>query len=557
MVTKSGAQIIVETMVNYGIKYVFGIPGAKIDRLFEELEHSTNPQKPRLIITRHEQNAAFMAAAIGRLTGKPGVVLVTSGPGVANLTTGLVTASSEGDPVIALGGQVQRDDLARLTHQSIPNQVILSPVTKYSVEVQDPNNLSEAFANAYQSAVDAKSGAVFISIPQDVINADVKRPVMRRNPPMAQGVPAKQQLADFAAQIKQAQLPVILAGMRASDQAATQALRSFLQKVPLPVVETFQGAGIISHELEHLFFGRVGLFHNQTGDMLLKKADLVITIGYDPIEYEARNWNQERTGKIINLDSVAPELTQEYQPEMVLQGNLADTLKALAELFVDSYQLKATTKQQLQTIKAEFDRKDIPPVTTSAAGLHPLQIVEELQRHVDDSMIVTVDVGSHYIWMARHFRSYQPRHLLFSNGMQTLGVALPWAIAASLLHPQQKVVSVAGDGGFLFSGQELETAVRLHSNIVQLVWVDGYYDMVRFQEQTKYGHDAGVKFGPVDFVQYAQSFGATGLQVDKQHDLQTVLDQAFAQEGPVVVAIPVDYSHNQELSQDLLTDQFY
>ncbi|MBA1393836.1 acetolactate synthase AlsS, partial [Lactobacillus sp. XV13L] len=278
-------------------------------------------------------------------------------------------------------------------------------------------------------------------------------------------------------------------------------------------------------------------FHNQTGDMLLKQADLVITIGYDPIEYEARNWNQSRTGKIINLDSVAPELTQEYQPELVLQGNLADTLAALAELFPEKYQLSAATQQKLQALKVEFDQKNIPPAKSSAAGLHPLEIVQKLQQHVDDQMIVTVDVGSHYIWMARHFRSYQPRHLLFSNGMQTLGVALPWAIAASLLYPHKKIVSVAGDGGFLFSGQELETAVRLQANIVQLIWVDGYYDMVRFQEQTKYGQDAGVKFGPVDFVKYAQSFGAVGLQVDAQHDLPAVLDQAFAQTGPGVVAI--------------------
>ncbi|UQS82918.1 acetolactate synthase AlsS [Bombilactobacillus folatiphilus] len=544
-------------MIDYGIKYVFGIPGAKIDQLFEELEHNSNPKKPQLIITRHEQNAAFMAAAVGRLTGKPGVVLVTSGPGVANLATGLVTATSEGDPVIALGGQVPRDDLARLTHQSIPNQSILAPVTKNSVEVQNPNNLSEAFANAYQEATDTKNGAVFISIPQDVIGGTVTRPNMRVTPAVEQGVPAQSQLAEVASKIKQAKMPVILAGMRASQQRSTQALRQLLKQTPLPVVETFQGAGVISHDLEDLYFGRVGLFRNQIGDVLLKNADLVLAIGYDPIEYEARNWNQDQKGIVINLDTVAPELTQDYQPELILQGDLADTLNALAQLLQDDYQMSEKTKNQLRTIKQQFDQRDVPPEKVVNGVQHPLTIVQELQKHVDDSTIVTVDVGSHYIWMARHFRSYEPRHLLFSNGMQTLGVALPWAITASLLHPDQQIVSVAGDGGFLFSGQELETAVRLHSNIVQLIWVDGYYDMVRFQEQVKYGQEAGVKFGPVDFVEYAHSFGAAGLRVDQDHDLQSVLDQAFATEGPVVVEIPVDYSQNAQLKQELLPDQFH
>ncbi|UQS83194.1 acetolactate synthase AlsS [Bombilactobacillus thymidiniphilus] len=556
MTTNSAASALVETMINYDIKYVFGIPGAKIDKLFEELEYNQSPNKPQLIIARHEQNAAFMAAAVGRLTGKPGVVLVTSGPGVANLATGLVTATSEGDPVIALGGQVQRDDLARLTHQSIPNQELLNPVTKYSVEVQDPDNLSEAFANAYQEALAAKNGAVFISIPQDVIDANVKREVMVKSPLVEQGVPAKDQLKSFVQEIKQAQMPVILAGMRASQQKATRALRTLLHDVALPIVETFQGAGVLSRDLENLFFGRVGLFRNQTGDTLLKQADLVITVGYDPIEYEARNWNKERQSKIIHLDSVVPELTQEYQPELILQGDIGDTLLALREILKGDYALSTSTKEHLLAIKKEFDDKDVPPTTQSNQGLHPLTIVNELQQHVSDQMVVTVDVGSHYIWMARHFRSYEPRHLLFSNGMQTLGVALPWAIAASLLDPKRKVVSVAGDGGFMFSSQELETAVRLHSNLVQLVWVDGYYDMVRFQEQSKYGQEAGVKFGPIDFVKFAESFGARGLRVDEQHDLSTILDEAFAISGPVVVEIPVDYSQNFKLNQNLLTDQF-
>ncbi len=186
--------------------------------------------------------------------------------------------------------------------------------------------------------------------------------------------------------------------------------------------------------------------------------------------------------------------------------------------------------------------------------MHPLAIIHALQERVDDDTTVTVDIGSHYIWMARYFRIYRPRHLLFSNGMQTLGVSLPWAIAAALTRPEKPVVSVSGDGGFLFSGQELETAVRLHLNIIQIIWTDGYYDMVKFQEIAKYGKDAGVKFGPVDYVKYAESFGAKGLQVTGLGDLDKVLDKAFKTTGPVVVDIPVDYRDNIKLKSALMKD---
>ncbi|PWF99814.1 acetolactate synthase AlsS [Levilactobacillus bambusae] len=554
---KRGSEALIETMMNHGIHYVFGIPGAKVDQLFEDLQYSTDPNAPQLVITRHEQNAAFMAAGIGRLTGQPGVVAVTSGPGASNLATGLVTATSEGDPVIALGGQVKRDDLARLTHQSIKSQELLAPTTKFSTEVQDANALSETFANAYQTAIAPKAGATFISLPQDVLSETTDRPVMKAPVPVNQGIPTENQLQELASQIKRAKLPVILAGMRASDDETTAGIRRLLQQVHLPVVETFQGAGIISHELEDDYFGRVGLFHNQTGDLLLKKSDLVIAVGYDPVEYEARNWNQDRTGQIINLDSIDPELTVDYQPDMMMTGNMGATLTALAAQFDSSFSLNQSATDYLTTLREKRDAEDVPPVITDSTRVHPLALVSELQNCITDEMTVTVDVGSHYIWMARHFRSYEPRHLLFSNGMQTLGVALPWAISAALVRPNTQIVSISGDGGFLFSGQELETAVRLNLNIVHIIWNDGHYDMVKFQEETKYGRSAGVDFGGVDFVQYAESFGATGLRVTNEDDLAAVLAEAFQTEGPVIVDVPVDYSENSQLSQTLLDDQFY
>lgn len=552
-----GADAIIDSLVNHDVKYVFGVPGAKIDRVFERLEHPTNEKALQLIITRHEQNAAFMAQGIGRITGKPGVVLTTSGPGVSNLATGLVTATAEGDPVLAISGQVQRTDLLRLTHQSMDNVALLAPVTKYAAEVQEPENISEVIANAYQEAEAAKQGASFVSVPQDVTDSEVKTAPIAPMPAPVLGPASPVESTLLAQRIKTAKLPVLLLGMRASDPETTKSIRNLVEETHLPVVETFQGAGIIPRELEDDFFGRVGLFRNQPGDQLLKHADLVIAVGYDPIEYEPRNWNNEGDANIIVIDSMRAEVDKNFQPERELVGDISQTLDFLLP-YMKGFKLPESSREYLDGLQEKLKLRDEPPaVTENQVTSHPLSIIQALQDRVTDDMTVSVDVGSFYIWMARHFRSYNPRHLLFSNGMQTLGVALPWAISAALVRPNTQIVSVSGDGGFLFSSQDLETAVRLGLNIVHIIWNDGHYDMVKFQEELKYGKSAGVNFGSVDFVKYAESFGATGLRVEKAQDLEKVLDQAFATEGPVVVDIPVDYSDNKELGKQILEDQLH
>jgi acetolactate synthase-1/2/3 large subunit len=552
-----GADAIIDSLVSHDVKYVFGVPGAKIDRVFERLEHPTNEKAPQLIITRHEQNAAFMAQGIGRITGKPGVVLTTSGPGVSNLATGLVTATAEGDPVLAISGQVQRTDLLRLTHQSMDNVALLAPVTKYAAEVQEPENISEVIANAYQEAEAAKQGASFVSVPQDVTDSEVKTAPIAPMPAPVLGPASPVESTLLAQRIKTAKLPVLLLGMRASDPETTKSIRNLVEETHLPVVETFQGAGIIPRELEDDFFGRVGLFRNQPGDQLLKHADLVIAVGYDPIEYEPRNWNNEGDANIIVIDSMRAEVDKNFQPERELVGDISQTLDFLLP-YMKGFKLPESSREYLDGLQEKLKLRDEPPaVTENQVTSHPLSIIQALQDRVTDDMTVSVDVGSFYIWMARHFRSYNPRHLLFSNGMQTLGVALPWAISAALVRPNTQIVSVSGDGGFLFSSQDLETAVRLGLNIVHIIWNDGHYDMVKFQEELKYGKSAGVNFGSVDFVKYAESFGATGLRVEKAQDLEKVLDQAFATEGPVVVDIPVDYSDNKELGKQILEDQLH
>ena len=545
----SAADMVIDTLKNNNVEYVFGIPGAKIDYLFDALEDDG----PELIVTRHEQNAAMMAQGVGRLTGNPGVALVTSGPGVSNLTTGLLTATSEGDPVLAIGGQVKRNDLLRLTHQAVDNASLLRSSTKYSAEVQDPESLSEVMTNAIRTATSGKNGASFISIPQDVISAPVQSKAINLCERPQLGVPSVDEIKEVIHEIQQAKFPVLLAGMRSSSEKETEAIRQLVAKTNLPVVETFQGAGVLNRELENHFFGRVGLFRNQVGDELLRKADLVVTIGYDPIEYEASNWNKELDTEIIAIDEVQAEITNYLRPKKEIVGNIAGTIHLLSENVTEPI-INEERLNDLEQLRADIIEATGVKYTHEDGVMHPLEIIETMQNNLTDDTTVTVDVGSHYIWMARKFRSYNPRHLLFSNGMQTLGVALPWAIAAALVRPNTQVVSVAGDGGFLFSAQDLETAVRKKLNIIQLIWNDGNYNMVEFQEEMKYKRSSGVDFGPVDYVKYAEAFGAKGLRVTSQEELEAAIKEGYETEGPVVIDIPVNYKDNIKLSTNMLPD---
>ncbi len=543
----TGADRVVDTLIAQGVEYVFGIPGAKIDPVFDVLQE----RGPQLIVCRHEQNAAFMAAAIGRLTGKPGVCLVTSGPGASNLVTGLVTANSESDPVVALAGAVPRSASLKRTHQSMDNAGLFAPVTKYSVEVGHPDNVAEAITNAFREASASQPGAAFVSLPTDVLLSEAKPFHFHTSHKPQLGTAPAALIDEVCQQIRHAKLPVLLLGMKASSPEVTAAVRELIRYTDLPVVETFQAAGAISRELVDHFYGRVGLFSNQPGDLLLQQADLVLTIGYDPIEYDPFQWNRDGQRRIYHLDNRKADIDQDYQPQLELIGNIAMNVEALSPK-LHGLRLGNEAKAIMAPLQNQLNQDDLSYTSSGDHRVHPLFFIQTLRKLIGDDVTVTCDVGSHYIWMARYFRSYEPRRLLFSNGMQTLGVALPWAIAAGLVNPHEKVVSISGDGGFLFSSMELETAVRLQTPMVHIVWNDGTYDMVAFQQEMKYGRTSGVHFGNVDIVKYAESFGATGMRVHEPGELESVLRAALQQQGPVVIDMPIDYKDNIKLGQKLL-----
>ncbi|TFD38450.1 acetolactate synthase AlsS [Cryobacterium sp. TMT1-19] len=541
------AERVVECLKAYGVQWVFGVPGAKIDPVYDALIDDG----PEVIVVRHEQNAAFMAAAVGRLSGQPGVVLVTSGPGTSNLATGLLTATTEGDPVVALCGAVPRADRLKRTHQTMDAVGMLSAVTKSAGEVSVADNVPEAIANAFRDATQEPKGAAAVVLPYDVLTDSTT--VSMTHPhwvPQLGAAPSKS-VQRAAALLKDAQFPVILAGARSGSDQAVAALHRLLGVAGLPVVETFQAAGVISHELEEHYLGRVGLFRNQPGDILLHKADVILTVGYDFVEYEPSKWNKDHLRVIIHLDELSADLDDYYRPTLELRGDVAETLDALARQ-INGLSMPVAAAAEVAEQRARLAHADQPTGRRDESeGVHPADLTLMMRELLPDDTTVLCDVGSHYIYMARHFRTYHPRTLLFSNGQQTLGVALPWAIAATLVRPGTPVVSVSGDGGFLYSAMELETAVRLGSTFTHIIFNDGTYDMVAFQQMGKYGRTSGVQLGDYDAVAYAESFGAHGHRVTHLDDFAGILAQALAEPGPSIIDVHVDYRNNRD---DLMAD---
>jgi acetolactate synthase I/II/III large subunit len=549
---QTGAQLVVRALEAQGVTHVFGVPGAKIDAVFNALVDS----KIKTVVCRHEQNAAFIAGGIGRMTGRAGVAIATSGPGVSNLTTGLATANSEGDPVVALGGAVATGEALKQIHQTMDAVSILKPVTKYSVTVGAPDQVSEVMANAFRVAESGRPGAVYVNLPMDMMTAPCAHEPLPLPAFAGLGPADPKAIREAARLINAADNPVVLLGMLSSRPTNAKALQSFLTKSNLAVVGTFQAAGAVGALLFDNFGDRVGQIANQPADRLLDSADLVITVGYDPVEYWPPESNANTKRKIIHIDVLTAALENCYQPYVELTGDIAQTLEALTPQITRSAK-SALSASMLEAIVAERDRLEEESATRGGTPIHPLRLLHQLKQFLSSDVTVCLDMGSFHLWIARHLYSFRPRQVLITNGQQTLGVALPWGIAGALVRPSEKILSISGDGGFLYSAMELETAVRLKANLVHMVWIDGTYDMVATQEKLKYGRTSGIEFGPIDYIKYAEAFGATGLMINTPDDIAPLMKKAFGTPGPVVVGVHVDYSDNHQLFEMIKADNIH
>jgi len=542
------SNAIVKILENHGVTHVFGIPGAKIDSLFVALKHS----KIKLILCQHEQNAAFMAAAFGRLTGKVGVCIATSGPGVTNLTTGLATATSEGDPVLAIGGEVTVNERLKKTHQSLDATSLMKAATKLSEEIVSAEQVGEVLGNAIRVAESGRPGAVFLSLPKDVGLADYPgdfNAAWGKRLPM--GAAAQSVIDEAATLLNASKRPIAILGMQSSCREAPELLINFFKKAGIPFISTFQGAGAwVAASGEATYAGRIGLFRNQPADKLLDQADAILAIGYDPIEYDPSIWNSGNKRPVICVDTIPAYQDNAFLPAAELIGDIGESLTALVAVL--DTKLEADFAVAAQAAVKEVQDTLAEGKAMNKFPIEPLRLVHELQKQMTPNTHVALDVGSNYIWTNRYCAADYARQVLVSNGQQTLGVSIPWAIAMSLLYPGDRILSSSGDGGFLFTATELATAVRVGARFVHVIWDSGSYDMVAFQEQAHYGETAGIQLGHYDVVKFAEAFGCKGYSIKVADELPAVFEEAFQSSVPVLIHVPVDYSLNERLMQNVI-----
>ncbi|MDT8311393.1 MAG: acetolactate synthase large subunit [Methylophaga sp.] len=533
------AELFVKALENEGVEFIFGIPGEENLDVMDALLDS--PIK--FITTRHEQGAAFMADVYGRLTGRAGVCLATLGPGATNLITGVADANMDHAPLIAIAGQASTHRLHKESHQVLDLEAMFLPITKYATRILSPEVIPEIVRKAFKVAQTEKTGACFIEFPENIAEMEInERPlrVKHATPPE----PAAEHIERAAEIISNAQNPIILAGNGVVRSQAAKTLADFAEKLNIPVANTFMAKGVVPFR-HPMSLGSVGLQSNDYVNTGFANADVIICIGYDMVEYHPYLWHPTRDRTLIHIDTTHAEVDAYYSVVVGVVGNINHSLNRLAAL-ISRHQGKAmrTLRDSLIT-EMKLHQHD------TAFPVKPQKIIWDLRTVMDLEDIVICDVGAHKMWMSRMFRCEFPNTCIISNGFASMGIAVPGAIAAKLANPQRKVVAVTGDAGFLMNSQEIETAMRLHIPVVILVWNDASYGLIEWKQQNQFGRTSNVKFTNPDFVQYAQSFGAVGVKIERTEDLMPELTAALARDTVTVIDCPVDYRENLKLTEQL------
>ena len=544
------SDLFVKCLEEEGVERIFGVPGEEN----ADVMISLNDSKIDFVLCRHEQAAAFAADAYGRLTGKAGVCLATLGPGATNLVTGLADANMDRAPVVAIIGQGSTKRLHKESHQNMDSVAMLRPISKWSQSIRSADNITEVVRKAFKVAVAEKPGVTVIELPEDLAKLDVGdtplTPVKVRRP--AADHKAIAQAVDL---IGKASNPIILAGNGAIRKRAAAQLSRLAQKTGIGVVNTFMGKGAVSMHDEHCLY-TMGLGSGDYNNLAFDDADLVISCGYDLVEYSPSAWNRknQETKKIIHIDFWEAEVDKDYQPDVEVVGDLADALWQLNEAINQKFEGKLPlfdVKERLdlrekltQDFAAEKDDTSVP--------VKPQKILWDVRQVLGDEDILLSDVGAHKMWISRYFQCVEPNTCLISNGFCTMGFAMPGSIGAKVAFPERRVLSISGDAGFMMNVQDLETAVRRKLNIVAMVWEDGEYGLIKWKQQNGFdGKHSDLAFNNPDFEVLAESFGMWGKKVTSTDQIVPFLEEAFSQEGPALISVPVDYSENMKLSDRL------
>lgn len=536
----NSAELLVKCLENEGVEYIFGLPGEENMAVLNALETSSI----RFITTRHEQGAAFMADVYGRLTGKPGVCLSTLGPGATNLMTGVADANLDCAPLIAITGQVGTDRMHNASHQYLDLVAMFEPVTKWNAQIVRPSITPEIVRKAFKIAKSEKPGAVHIDLPENIADMEVTgQPLLvkgDRNPMYA----SYSSLSEVALLISQAKNPLILVGNGAIRSQASQALTDFATRLHIPVANTFMGKGVIPYR-HPLALWSLGLQQRDTINCAFDETDLVIAVGYDLIEYSPKKWNPNGTIPIIHIGELTAEVDSSYMPQVEIVGDISDSLIEIM------HRCDRTGKPNPHAIALRSEILSTYEQYAHDEGfpVKPQKIVYDLRQVMAADDVVISDVGAHKMWMARHYHCDRPNTCIISNGFAAMGIAIPGAIAAKLVNPNRKIVAVTGDGGFMMNMQELETATRIGTPFVTLIFNDGGYGLIEWKQQIHYGKSAFIKFGNPDFVKLAESMGLKGYRITSAIDLVPTLKKALEQDVPAVIDCPVDYRENMLFSR--------
>ena len=532
------SELFIRCLENEGVEYVFGIPGEENLDVMDSMIDS----EIRFVTTRHEQGAAFMADVYGRLTGRAGVCLSTLGPGATNLITGFADANMDRAPIVGIAGQGATTRMHKESHQILDLVNLFAPIAKYSVQIGEPEIVAEIVRKAFKNAQAEKPGGSFISFPENVAEMEVdgKAPlkVQSAKPP----VPPADKIAQAAQIISDAKYPVVMAGNGVVRAGADDALVAFAEKLKLPVATTFMAKGSIpsSHELS---LGTVGLQGRDYIACGFDRADVVVCIGYDMVEYHPHLWNQDKAIKIVHIDMSPAEVDEHYILECGVVGDIGAALEGIAA--EAKPQVESAAHSLREAIVEELNAHE----NNDAFPLVPQRIVLDIRKALDPEDIVVSDVGAHKMWMARMYQAERPNTCIISNGFASMGIGVPGAIAAKLAYPERTALTVTGDAGFMMNSQEIETALRIGAAIVILIWNDSQYGLIKWHQDRRFGRDTQIEFGNPDFVKYAESFGAKGYRVESADDLLPTIRRAIADDTVVLIDCPVDYSENMKLTE--------
>ncbi|MDB9496764.1 acetolactate synthase large subunit [Spirulina major CS-329] len=534
------AELLVQCLENEGVEYVFGLPGEENLHVLQALKHSSI----QFITTRHEQGAAFMADVYGRLTGKAGVCLSTLGPGATNLMTGVADANLDGAPLVAITGQVGTDRMHIESHQYLDLVAMFDPVTKWNTQIVRPSNTPEIIRKAFKIAQQEKPGAVHIDLPENIAAMPVGEAFTLQRDSQEPIYASFRSFNKAAETISKAHHPLILVGNGAIRANASEALTEFATRLQIPVVNTFMGKGVIPYT-HPLSLWTIGLQQRDHISCAFDQADLVIAIGYDLIEYSPKKWNPGGKVPIIHIGAGPAEIDSSYIPLVEVVGDLSDSLSEIMKRTDRTGRAVEFTSQVRADIIADYEQY----ADDTGFPVKPQKIIYDLRQVMGPEDIVISDVGAHKMWMARHYHCDRPNTCLISNGFAAMGIAIPGALAAKLVHPDRNVVAVTGDGGFMMNSQELETALRTKTPFVVLIFNDQGYGLIEWKQMNQFGESAFIHFTNPDFVKFAESMGLKGYRVESTEALIPTLKEALAQNVPTVIDCPVDYRENLRFSQ--------